>query len=109
MNGERLGLPSDERHFVAVDESHLLAMQVTLEKHGVRHTVFRNHSAEGLHKFSQYVTVSAADYERAATLVRELQVTPTVAWDSKRFRVFVVSATLVVFAAVLFALFHSPR
>jgi hypothetical protein len=103
------GLSSDERRFVAVDDSHLLAIQFTLEKHGVRHTVFRSHRPEGLNNFSQYVTVSAADFEHAATLVRELQVTSAVAWNSMRFRVFVIVAALVVFGAVFLALFGSHR
>jgi hypothetical protein len=103
------GLPADERRFVAVDESHLLAIQITLETHGIRHTASRNRTEEGLTKFPLYVTVAAADFERAATLVRELQVTPAVAWNSMRFRVFVIVAALVVFGAVFLALFGSHR
>ena len=72
--------PTD-RILAAVDESHLLSMQMVLDAHGVRHTAYRQHG-EGVTKYRHYIAVDAADFDRATTLVRALQVNspPGASW-----------------------------
>src|SRR4051794_36112336 len=89
------GPVTDRRILAAVDESHLLSMQLTLDAHGVSYTAYRHHT-EGVTKYAHCIAVDAADFDRAAALVRALQVSSlsTATWDRASFRVLVAIATL---------------
>lgn len=91
----------------ALDESHLLSMQLTLTAHGIAHTVHRE-PPESMSPWPSYVAVDPADFDRATALVRELQLTPPpiAAWNSPRFRRVAVAMTLLVLGTVLFVLFR---
>jgi hypothetical protein len=57
------------------DESYFLSVQLALDAHAIPYVAHRNQT-EGVTRFSRYITVDATNFERAAMLVRGLQVTP---------------------------------
>ena len=94
---------------LAVDESHLLSMQLALTAHGIAHTV-HHEPPESVSRWPSYIAVEPADFDRATALVRELQFTPppTASWSSVRFRVFTVVMTLLLLGTVVVLLLR-PR
>jgi hypothetical protein len=86
-----------ERVLPAVDESHLLSLQLTLDAHGIPYRAHRDH-VEGVIKYAYSISVAAADYDRAVMLAGEVRVTPLEggAWNDRRFRRFVVVAIVLV-------------
>jgi hypothetical protein len=84
-----------ERVLPAMDESHLLSLQLTLDAHGIPYRAHRNHT-EGVTKYIRCISVAAADYDRAIALAGEVRVTPMEgwAWSSPRFRRFVLVTTV---------------
>lgn len=102
------GLPPGAHLLPAADESQLLGMQLILNAHGIPHTVHRP-VAETVNTWPRYVVVAADDFDRASTLVSELQVTPPpiAAWDRRSFRLFAATASLLMLGTVLLILFRS--
>jgi hypothetical protein len=108
LGSDSAALPPPEHLLGAVDESHLLSMQLTLNAHGIPHTVHRG-DTDGVSKWPRYIAVDAVDFARATALVRELQLTPSplAPWNRSRFRLFAAAATLLMLGIVLLLLVGS--
>ena len=83
-------------------------MQFILSAHGIPHTIHRE-LTEGVSTWPRYITVDAADFDRATALVSELQVTPPppAAWNRSSFLLFAAAATLLLLGAVLLLLLRA--
>ena len=101
-------LPPRAYRLPAVDESHLLGMQLILNAHGIPHTVHRE-LTENVSTWARYIVVDAADFDGATALVSELQVTPPAiaAWNQPSFRRFAAAATLLMVGTVLLLLLRT--
>src|SRR5438270_6099679 len=97
-------LASGDNVLPAVDESQLLAMDVVLTRHGIRHALHRG-AWDSLNKSPLCVVVDAADADRAAALVAELQrSSPLPNWGDSRFRLVVMLAAVMIMGGVLLVL-----
>jgi hypothetical protein len=101
-------LPAGAHLIPAVDESHLLGMQLILDAHDIPHAL-RRELTESLSTWRGYVVVDASDFDRATALVSELQVTPVPlsAWDRRSFRLFAAAAALLTLGTVLLLLLRA--
>jgi hypothetical protein len=90
-----------ERRLPAADESHLLAMDMALNAHGIVHVVHREHGEAA----TDYIAVHEGDFDRATALVRDLQVT-TMGDEprSRGFIIFSVVATVLVLGGIVLVL-----
>lgn len=107
-SGRAAALPPGAYLLPAVDESHLLGMQLILKANGIPHNVHRQ-LTENVSAWPRYVVVDAADFDRATALVSELQVTPppVAAWDRRSFRLFAAAAALIIFGTVALLLIRA--